>query len=164
MLSTAEEKFRTFLAAQNYPKPICWLMPGDVVARAHYIVTGNRKHFPAKWTDPKSYPLVNFSIPRRTLGKSRVKLRQSYARAAATIQHSEHHNRLFVRCVGDDVVAYGLEPQGFVVRSGLLCPWCGNSTSFRTASRMSSRTRRAARGLSSTINSQMSVMSCAAPG
>ena len=51
MLSTAEEKFRTFLAAQNYPKPICWLMPGDVVARAHYIVTGNRKHFPAKWTD-----------------------------------------------------------------------------------------------------------------
>ena len=75
-----------------------------------------------------------------------------------------NHKRLFVRCVGDDVVAYGLEPQGFVVRSGLLCPWCGNSTSFRTASRMSSRTRRAARGLSSTINSQMSVMSCAAPG
>ena len=30
-LSAAEEKFRTFLATQNYPKAICWLMPGDVV-------------------------------------------------------------------------------------------------------------------------------------
>ena len=40
MLSTAEEKFRTFLVAQNYPKPICWLMPGDVVvdANRHYWV------------------------------------------------------------------------------------------------------------------------------
>jgi hypothetical protein len=28
------------------------------------------------------------------------------------MQHSEHHKRLFVWCVGDDVVAYGLEPQG----------------------------------------------------
>jgi hypothetical protein len=28
------------------------------------------------------------------------------------MQHSEHQKRLFVRCVGDDVVAYGLEPQG----------------------------------------------------
>ncbi len=31
-LSAAEEKFRTFLAHQNYPKAIYWLMPGDVVA------------------------------------------------------------------------------------------------------------------------------------
>ena len=29
--SAAEEKFRTFLATQNYPKAICWLMPGDVI-------------------------------------------------------------------------------------------------------------------------------------
>jgi hypothetical protein len=32
MLSAAEEKFSTFLTTQNYPKTICWLMPGDVVA------------------------------------------------------------------------------------------------------------------------------------
>jgi hypothetical protein len=31
-LSAAEEKFRTFLATQDYPKTIYWLMPGDVVA------------------------------------------------------------------------------------------------------------------------------------
>jgi hypothetical protein len=31
-LSAAEEKFKTFLAIQNYPTTICWLMPGDVVA------------------------------------------------------------------------------------------------------------------------------------
>ena len=39
-LSAAEEKFRTFLAAQNYPKAICWVMPGDVVmdAKRHYWV------------------------------------------------------------------------------------------------------------------------------
>src|SRR5258708_26410899 len=85
-----------------------------------------------------------------------------YARTAATMQHGEHHKRLFVWCVGDDVVAPAWNRKGFVVRSGLLCPWCGNGTSLRTASRMSSRTRRAARGLSSRINSQMSVMSCAA--
>jgi len=30
-LSAAEEKFRTFLATQNYPTTICWLMPGDVL-------------------------------------------------------------------------------------------------------------------------------------
>jgi hypothetical protein len=31
-LSAAEEKFRAFLATQNYPTTICWLMPGDMVA------------------------------------------------------------------------------------------------------------------------------------
>ena len=40
-LSAAEEKFRTLLATQNYPKAICWLMPGDVVvdAKRHYWVS-----------------------------------------------------------------------------------------------------------------------------
>jgi hypothetical protein len=28
------------------------------------------------------------------------------------MQHSEQHKRLFVRCARDDVVSYGLEPQG----------------------------------------------------
>lgn len=39
-LSAAEEKFRTFLAMQNYPKAICWLMPGDVVVdtNRHYWI------------------------------------------------------------------------------------------------------------------------------
>ena len=39
-LSAAEEKFRTFLATQNYPKTICWVMPGDVVVdtNRHYWV------------------------------------------------------------------------------------------------------------------------------
>jgi hypothetical protein len=38
--SAAEEKFRTFLATQNYPKQFCWLMPGDVVVdtNRHYWV------------------------------------------------------------------------------------------------------------------------------
>jgi len=36
----AEEKFRTFLATQNYPKAIRWLTPGDVVVdtNRHYWV------------------------------------------------------------------------------------------------------------------------------
>jgi hypothetical protein len=39
-LSAAEEKFGTFLATQNYPKTICWVMPGDVVVdtNRHYWV------------------------------------------------------------------------------------------------------------------------------
>jgi len=39
-LSAAEEKFRPFLATQNYPTAICWLMPGDVVVdtNRHYWV------------------------------------------------------------------------------------------------------------------------------
>jgi hypothetical protein len=39
-LSAAEEKFRTFLAAQNDPKAICWLTPGDAVVdtNRHYWV------------------------------------------------------------------------------------------------------------------------------
>jgi hypothetical protein len=39
-LSAADEKFRTFLATQNYPKAICWVMPGDVVVdrNRHYWV------------------------------------------------------------------------------------------------------------------------------
>jgi hypothetical protein len=39
-LSAAEEKFKTFLASQNYPKAICWVMPGDVVVdrNRHYWV------------------------------------------------------------------------------------------------------------------------------
>src|ERR1700723_530597 len=87
-----------------------------------------------------------------------------YARTAATMQHGEHHKRLFVWCVGDDVVTYGLEPQGLCGEVRSLVSLVRKRHQLRTASRMSSRTRRAARGLSSTINSQMSVMSCAAPG
>jgi hypothetical protein len=39
-LSAAEETFRTFLASQNYPKAVCWVMPGDVVVdtNCHYWV------------------------------------------------------------------------------------------------------------------------------
>jgi hypothetical protein len=39
-LSAAEEKFGTFLTTQNYPKAICWVMPGDVVVdtNRHYWV------------------------------------------------------------------------------------------------------------------------------
>jgi hypothetical protein len=41
-LSAAEEKFGTYLATQNYPKAICWVMPGDVVVdtNRHYWATG----------------------------------------------------------------------------------------------------------------------------
>jgi hypothetical protein len=39
-LSAAEEKFGTFLASQNYPRAICWVMPADVVVdtNRHYWV------------------------------------------------------------------------------------------------------------------------------
>ncbi len=39
-LSAAEEKFAAFLATQNYPKTICWVMRGDVVVETncHYWV------------------------------------------------------------------------------------------------------------------------------
>src|SRR5215471_9030931 len=30
-LEAAEERFRTFLASQSYPKTVCWLRPGDVL-------------------------------------------------------------------------------------------------------------------------------------
>ena len=37
--SAAEAKFGTFLATQNHPKAICWVMPGDVVVTSrHYWV------------------------------------------------------------------------------------------------------------------------------
>ena len=41
-LSAAEEKFRTFLATQNYPKTVCWVMPDDVV------VDPNRRYWVRK--------------------------------------------------------------------------------------------------------------------
>jgi hypothetical protein len=39
-LADAEQKFSRFLASQNYPDAICWLMPGDVMMdrkRHHWI-------------------------------------------------------------------------------------------------------------------------------
>jgi hypothetical protein len=39
------------------------------------------------------------------------------------MQHGEHHKRLFVWCVGDDVVAYGLEPQGLCGELRSLVSW-----------------------------------------
>jgi hypothetical protein len=39
-LSAAEDKFGTFLATQNYPESIYWIMPGDVVvdtSRHHWV-------------------------------------------------------------------------------------------------------------------------------
>jgi hypothetical protein len=62
--STAEEKFRTFLAAQDYPTTICWLMPGDMVVdtNRHY---GVRKHERGTgedcprlhWLSDRAYPI-----------------------------------------------------------------------------------------------------------
>jgi hypothetical protein len=46
-LSGAEEKFRTFLASQNYPKVISWTMPGDVVVdakRNYWVRTRSAKN------------------------------------------------------------------------------------------------------------------------
>ena len=56
-LSAAEEKFRTFLASQNYPKAICWLMPGDVVVdtKRHYWV---RK----REAEGKTYASLRYSV------------------------------------------------------------------------------------------------------
>jgi hypothetical protein len=43
-LSTAEEKFSGFLGAQNYPKSIGWVFPGDVVIdkERRYWIRPNR--------------------------------------------------------------------------------------------------------------------------
>ena len=56
-LSAAEEKFRMFLAAQNYPKAICWLMPGDVV------VDTNRNYWVRKRdVEGKRYAALRYSV------------------------------------------------------------------------------------------------------
>lgn len=61
MLSDAEEKFRTFLASQNYPKAICWLMPGDVV------VDRNRRY----WVRKRAAEATRFAALRYSEGLER---------------------------------------------------------------------------------------------
>jgi hypothetical protein len=60
-LSAAEEKFRTFLATQNYPKTICWLMPGDVV------VDGNLRY----WVRKREAEATRFAALRYSEGLER---------------------------------------------------------------------------------------------
>jgi hypothetical protein len=56
-LLAAEEKFRTFLATQDYPTTICWLMPGDVVAdRNRHIWVRKRG------TEGTRYATLQYSI------------------------------------------------------------------------------------------------------
>ena len=57
-LSAAEEKFGTFLATQNYPKAICWLMPGDVV------VDRNRRY----WVRKRGAEATRFAAVRYSKG------------------------------------------------------------------------------------------------
>ena len=86
---------------------------------------------------------------------------------AATVEYGEYKERAFVRCVGDKIITHRLKPRnrsGREVRSVRWWPWWGKGTSPRVASRMSSRIRLAASGLSLAMNSQMLVMSDAAPG
>jgi hypothetical protein len=56
-LAAAEERFRTFLATQDYPKAIRWLMPGDVVVdtNRHYRV---RK----REVDGTKYAALQYSV------------------------------------------------------------------------------------------------------
>jgi hypothetical protein len=57
--SAAEEKFRTFLATQNYPTTICWLMPGDV------IVDMNRHYWVRKReAEGTGYAALRYSVGR----------------------------------------------------------------------------------------------------
>jgi hypothetical protein len=60
-LSAAEEKFRAFLATQNYPKAICWLMPGDVV------VDGKRRC----WVRKREAEATRFAALRYSEGLER---------------------------------------------------------------------------------------------
>ena len=60
-LSGAEEKFRTFLATQNYPKAICWLMPGDVMA------DGNRR----LWVRRRGIEGTEYAVLQYSLGIER---------------------------------------------------------------------------------------------
>ncbi len=60
-LSAAEEKFRTFLASQNYPTSICWLMPGDVV------VDTNRRY----WVRKREAEATRYAALRYSVGLER---------------------------------------------------------------------------------------------
>ena len=60
-LSAAEEKFRTFLAAQNYPTTICWLMPGDVVA-------DRNRHF---WVRKRGAEATRYAAAQYSVGLER---------------------------------------------------------------------------------------------
>jgi hypothetical protein len=59
--SAAEEKFRTFLATQNYPTTICWLMPGDVV------VDTNRRY----WVRKREAEGTGYAALRYSAGRER---------------------------------------------------------------------------------------------
>ena len=60
-LSAAEEKFRSFLATQNYPKAICWLTPGDVV------VDTNRRY----WVRKREAEGARYAALRYSMGLER---------------------------------------------------------------------------------------------
>ena len=60
-LSVAEEKFRAFLATQNYSKVIRWLMPGDVV------VDKNRRY----WVRKREEEATRFAALRYSEGLER---------------------------------------------------------------------------------------------
>jgi hypothetical protein len=60
-LSAAEEKFRTFLITQNYPKTIYWLMPGDLVA-------DRNRHF---WVRKRGAEGTKYAILQYSVGLER---------------------------------------------------------------------------------------------
>ena len=60
-LSDAEERFRTFLAAQNYPREICWLMPGDVMA-------GRNRHL---WVRKRGAEATRYATHKYLVGLER---------------------------------------------------------------------------------------------
>lgn len=76
-LSAAEESFRTFLETQNYPKSICWLIPGDV------LVDRNRHY----WVRKRKVAATRFAALRYSKGLERnlgVMLRAVCATEAET--------------------------------------------------------------------------------
>lgn len=113
-LSDAEGKFRTFLATQNYPEVICWLMPGDVVVDAN-------RHY---WVRKREVEGTRYAALRYSVGLERnigVKLQ------AICATESETFASVFVP--GDDSDAqYHLMPHGLK----LSCPVERYSTSTVT--------------------------------
>ena len=57
-LAAAEEKFGAFLAAQDYPKPISWLMPGDVVVDTNHH----------DWVRKREAEATRYAAPRYSVG------------------------------------------------------------------------------------------------
>ena len=110
-LSAAQEKFRAFLASQNYPTAVCWLMPGDVVV-------GTNRHY---WVRKRDERATRYAALRYAEG-----LRRNFGVMLRAICATETETFACVFIPEDD-----LDAQGHLMGRGLKlsCPTERYSTS-----------------------------------